>query len=95
VTLRACATIDDLNDEATPVSAITFAVSDTGKGIAAADLPHIFDRFWRADRARTRSSGGAGLGLAITRRIIEAHGGHIWATSELGKGTTITFVVPP
>jgi two-component system OmpR family sensor kinase/two-component system sensor histidine kinase BaeS len=94
VTLRACATIDELKDEATPVNAITFSVSDTGKGIASADLPHIFDRFWRADRARTRSSGGAGLGLAITRRIIEAHGGRIWAASELGKGTTITFVVP-
>ncbi|WP_322510483.1 sensor histidine kinase, partial [Chloroflexus sp.] len=63
---------------------VIFRVSDTGPGIAPADLPHIFDRFYRADRARTRSSGGAGLGLAIARRLVEAHGGQIWAESELG-----------
>ncbi len=73
---------------------LRFSVSDTGAGIAPDDLPHIFDRFWRADRARSRSSGGAGLGLAIVRRIVEAHAGTIWATSSIGKGTTITFTLP-
>lgn len=74
--------------------ALSFAVRDTGAGIAPEDLPHIFDRFWRANRARTRSSGGAGLGLAIVRRIVEAHGGTIAATSVLDQGTTITWTLP-
>ncbi|MFV9505183.1 MAG: ATP-binding protein [Oscillochloridaceae bacterium umkhey_bin13] len=75
-------------------SLLCFGVHDTGVGIAPVDLPMIFDRFYRADRARTRSSGGAGLGLAITRRIIEAHGGRAWATSTLGQGTTVSFTLP-
>jgi signal transduction histidine kinase len=73
------------------VDRLLIAVADTGVGIAPADLPHIFDRFWRADRARVRSSGGAGLGLPIARRIVEAHGGQIWAYSQPGQGTTLTF----
>jgi signal transduction histidine kinase len=73
---------------------IVFQVSDTGRGIAPDDLPHVFDRFYRADRSRTRGSGGAGLGLAITRQIIAAHGGLIWAESELGHGTTISIALP-
>jgi two-component system OmpR family sensor kinase/two-component system sensor histidine kinase BaeS len=77
-----------------PSSFILFSVSDTGDGIAAADLPHIFDRFYRADRARTRSSGGAGLGLAIARRMVEAHGGEIRAESAPGQGTTVSFTIP-
>ncbi|NJM05552.1 HAMP domain-containing protein [Candidatus Gracilibacteria bacterium] len=93
VTLRATA-VTQVVPGREEAPAVEFAVSDTGKGIATADLPHIFDRFWRADRARTRSSGGAGLGLAITRRIVEAHHGQIWAESEIGKGTTISFVIP-
>jgi len=74
--------------------AVVFEVSDSGSGIAPADLPHIFDRFYRADRSRTRSSGGAGLGLAIARRIVEAHGGQIWAESAPGSGTTFRFSLP-
>jgi two-component system OmpR family sensor kinase/two-component system sensor histidine kinase BaeS len=74
--------------------AVLFEVCDSGTGISAEELPHIFDRFYRADRSRTRSSGGAGLGLAIARRIVEAHGGEIWAASELGRGTTIAFRLP-
>jgi two-component system OmpR family sensor kinase/two-component system sensor histidine kinase BaeS len=75
-------------------SYVLFEVSDSGAGIPPADLPHIFDRFYRADRARSRSSGGAGLGLAIARRIVEAHGGRIWAESEPGRGTTMRFSLP-
>jgi signal transduction histidine kinase len=75
-------------------TSLLFTVSDTGRGIPTEDLPRIFDRFYRADRSRTRSSGGAGLGLAIARRIIEAHGGTIWAESEMGKGTTVRFRLP-
>ena len=69
-------------------------MSDTGRGIAPEDLPHVFDRFYRADRSRTRGSGGAGLGLAITRQIVAAHGGLIWAESALGQGTTISIALP-
>jgi two-component system OmpR family sensor kinase/two-component system sensor histidine kinase BaeS len=77
-----------------PSSCVTLRVRDTGRGIAPEDLPHVFDRFYRADRSRTRGSGGAGLGLAITRQIVVAHGGLIWAESELGHGTTISIALP-
>ena len=74
--------------------AVVLAVHDTGCGIAPEDLPHIFERFWRADRARARGSGGAGLGLVIAKRLIEAHGGQIAAQSTPGQGTTITCTLP-
>jgi two-component system phosphate regulon sensor histidine kinase PhoR len=67
-------------------------VQDTGIGIAPDDLPHIFERFYKADRSR--SSGGTGLGLAIVKHLIERHGGRIWAESQLGRGTTISFTLP-
>ncbi|MET8758749.1 HAMP domain-containing sensor histidine kinase [Lentzea sp. NPDC004782] len=70
---------------------VVLAVSDTGHGIAAEDLPHVFDRFWRADRSRTRATGGRGLGLAIAKHYVQAHRGTITATSEVGKGTTFTI----
>ncbi len=69
-------------------------VRDTGTGIDASDLPSIFDRFFRSDRARSGTSGGSGLGLAIVKAIITAHGGTIWAESTPGKGTCITFTLP-
>jgi signal transduction histidine kinase len=69
-------------------------VSDTGRGIPAEDLPYIFDRFYRADRARSRQHGGAGLGLAIVQAIVSAHGGQISAESEPGVGTTIRVRLP-
>ena len=70
-------------------------VADTGSGIAAEDLPHIFDRFWRGDRARTRSDGsGGGLGLAIVRQLVEAHGGQIDVESVEGEGSVFTISLP-
>lgn len=73
---------------------VEISVSDTGQGIGPADLPHVFERFYRADRSRTRGSGGTGLGLAIARHIIEAHGGRIRVDSLLNKGTTFLFTIP-
>jgi len=73
---------------------ILVTVSDTGPGISAQDLPHVFDRFYRADKSRSREGGGSGLGLAIARSIVEAHGGRIWAESKPGQGTTIAFTLP-
>ncbi|MFI6759937.1 sensor histidine kinase [Micromonospora sp. NPDC050417] len=69
-------------------------VSDDGSGIAPDALPHVFDRFWRADSARGRGTGGSGLGLAITRQIVTDHGGTITVASELGVGTTFSIVLP-
>ena len=72
-----------------------FTVKDTGIGIAGADLPFIFDRFWRVDRARTRvERGGVGLGLAISQWIAQAHGGSILVASRLGRGSTFTVSLP-
>lgn len=68
-------------------------IEDNGKGISSNDLPHIFERFYRADASRNSSKGGSGLGLAIARKIIEDHGGRIWAKSKEGIGTTICFTV--
>lgn len=70
------------------------SVIDTGKGIAAEDLSHVFERFWRADRSRDRSSGGTGIGLAICRRLVELQGGTIQVKSKLGKGSTFRFSLP-
>jgi two-component system phosphate regulon sensor histidine kinase PhoR len=72
--------------------AVRFYVRDTGIGISSDDLPRIFERFYKADQAR--SGGGTGLGLAIARHLVEAHGGRIWAESELGKGSTFSFTIP-
>lgn len=69
-------------------------VSDTGVGISSADLPHIFDRFYRSDKSRTRSESGAGLGLSIAQWIVEGHSGNIRAESEPGRGTCIIFTLP-
>lgn len=69
-------------------------VSDTGAGIASEHLPRLFERFYRVDPARSRDGGGTGIGLAIARSVVEAHGGRIWAESERGKGSVFTFEVP-
>ena len=73
---------------------IKVMISDDGLGIPKANVNRIFDRFYRADRARSREMGGTGLGLAIAREMIIAHGGEIWAESEEGKGTTVFFTLP-
>ncbi len=69
-------------------------VTDTGIGIAAEDLPHIFDRFYRSDKARSRTMGGAGLGLAIVREVAEAHGGRVEVSSDPGQGTRFRVWLP-
>jgi two-component system, OmpR family, phosphate regulon sensor histidine kinase PhoR len=71
---------------------LVFSLRDTGSGISPDDLPRIFERFYKADRAR--SSGGTGLGLAIARHLVEAHGGRIWVESQLGSGSTFYFSLP-
>jgi signal transduction histidine kinase len=73
---------------------VWIAVIDTGIGIAAGDLPFVFERFWRADKSRSRFSGGTGIGLAITRRLVELQGGQIEVESKLGKGSTFRFSLP-
>ena len=81
------------DDEAAAGSeAVQFSVTDTGQGISAEELPRIFERFYRTDRARRK--GGTGLGLSIARHIVEAHGGRIWAESTEGRGSTFQFTVP-
>src|SRR4051794_17278606 len=73
---------------------VAIEVADTGAGIAASDLPHLFDRFWRADKSRNRRSGGSGLGLAVVRNLVEAHGGTVTVASTPGAGTTFTVRLP-
>jgi two-component system sensor histidine kinase BaeS len=69
-------------------------VEDTGSGIAADDLPHVFERFWRAEKSRSRHTGGSGLGLSIVRQFVEAHEGTVAVASEPGKGCVFTIRLP-
>ncbi len=75
------------------VDSIRVEIEDNGKGIAAKDLPNIFERFYRADASRNSAQGGSGIGLSIVKKIIEDHGGYIWATSKEGEGTCMHFVM--
>lgn len=72
---------------------VQIEIEDNGKGIAARDMPYIFDRFYRADSSRNSAQGGSGIGLAIVKKIIEDHGGNIWASSKEGVGTVMYFVL--
>jgi len=73
---------------------VELSVRDNGGGIPAADLPHIFERFYRVEKGRSRESGGTGLGLSIVKHIVQLHGGRVWAESEMGKGTSIIVRLP-
>jgi signal transduction histidine kinase len=73
---------------------LLISVLDTGPGIQPQDVPHLFDRFWRGDKSRSRDRGGSGLGLAIARQLVEAHGGTIWAESGPDTGATFRFALP-
>jgi two-component system OmpR family sensor kinase/two-component system sensor histidine kinase BaeS len=73
---------------------VQITVTDTGEGIAPADLPFLFDRFWKGDRARSQSGSGSGLGLSIADQLVKAHGGQIRVTSTVGAGTTFWIVLP-
>jgi signal transduction histidine kinase len=73
---------------------VTIAVVDGGPGIAEADLPHVFERFYQADAARDRSTGTSGLGLAIVRALVEAHGGRVRADNEPGGGARFEVALP-
>lgn len=74
---------------------VTLIVEDTGSGIAPEDLPNVFERFWKAEKSRSRHEGtGSGLGLAIAKQLVQAHGGTIRAESELGRGTCFTICIP-
>ncbi|MFI2780514.1 sensor histidine kinase [Streptomyces sp. ALB3] len=90
VTLRSFATGSGGADERVVVE-----VADTGGGIAPEDLPYVFDRFWRAEKSRSRRTGGSGLGLAIVRKLVEAHGGTTGVTSTVGRGSVFTLRLPP
>ena len=73
---------------------VSISVSDTGEGIPPEDLPLIFERFYRVDKSRARTTGGSGLGLTIAKRLVEAHGGTIEVKSQVGKGSCFTFTLP-
>jgi signal transduction histidine kinase len=84
------------------IKTVESAIADTGEGIAPEDLPHVFERFWRADPTRARSrvggegrlAGGTGLGLAVAQSLVEAQGGRIWVESTPGEGTVFRFTLP-
>ena len=75
------------------IDSIRVEIEDNGKGIAQKDIPNIFDRFYRTDSSRNSRHGGSGIGLSIVKKIVEDHGGYIWATSHEGEGTCMHFVL--
>jgi len=78
-----------------PTGGVALSVTDTGEGIPAEHLPHVFERFYRVDTARDRTHGGSGIGLAIAKALVEAHGGQVAATSPgTGQGSTFRVVLP-
>ena len=77
-----------------PVEAVEISISDEGIGVARKDLERVFDKFYRVSRKEVSGVPGTGLGLAIVKSIVEAHGGQVWAESELGKGSRFAFTLP-
>ncbi|MCD6217926.1 hypothetical protein J7L05_08720, partial [bacterium] len=73
---------------------IEVEISDTGIGIPEKDIPHIFERFYRGDKSRSRETGGTGIGLAIVKELVQAHGGEISVKSDEGRGATFSFTMP-
>jgi signal transduction histidine kinase len=73
---------------------LTLEIADTGKGMSEEDLPHIFDRYYRADTTQDDTTDGTGLGLAITKRIVELHGATVDVQSEVGRGSVFAFRLP-
>ena len=94
VTVSATVLPSTLHSTSSILPAVRIVVADTGEGIPPDDLPHVFDRFWRAERSRSRERGGSGLGLAIARRLVQAHGGQMGAESEVGQGSRFWFSLP-
>jgi two-component system phosphate regulon sensor histidine kinase PhoR len=84
----------ELKAHLTDTNEVEVAVGDNGAGIPSGDLPHIFERFYRVDKGRSRETGGTGLGLSIVKHIVQLHGGRVWAESEAGQGTTILMRLP-
>ena len=71
-----------------------FSVKDTGSGIEPKDIPHVFERFYRSEKSRSRKTGGMGLGLSIAKGLVEAHGGKMWVESCKDVGTEFKFIIP-
>ena len=88
---RGLGIVDDIADGCLG-RGIRVEIEDNGRGIAAKDLPNIFERFYRTDASRNSTKGGSGIGLSIVKKIVEDHGGYIWATSREGEGTCLHFV---
>ena len=75
------------------IDSVRIEIEDNGRGISQKDLPRIFERFYRTDASRNSTKGGSGIGLSIVKKIVEDHGGYIWATSKENEGTCIHFVI--
>ncbi len=86
--------IIDMTVRIHPVDTVEICVRDNGPGIPTEDLPHIFERFYRVDKGRSREKGGTGLGLSIVKHIVQLHGGRVWAESRVGEGTAFFFTLP-